>query len=74
MGASAQLSRRSFTQLVGLGAGAALLPVQARGLEERLALGAGAWLEPAKLLPKDPANLILLNSNENPYGPSPAAR
>jgi len=74
MATSAQFTRRSFTQLLGLGAGAALLPVQARGLEERLALGAGAWLESAKLLPKDPANLILLNSNENPYGPSPAAR
>ena len=74
MATSAQFTRRSFTQLVGLGAGAALLPVQARGLEERLALGPGAWLEPAKLLPKDPQNLILLNSNENPYGPSPAAR
>jgi histidinol-phosphate aminotransferase len=72
--ATGQLSRRSFTQLLGLGAGAALLPVQARGLEERLALGGRAWLEPAKLLPKDPQNLILLNSNENPYGPSPAAR
>ncbi len=72
--ATGQLSRRSFTQLVGLGAGAALLPVQARGSEECLALGPGAWLEPAKLLPKDPQNLVLLNSNENPYGPSPAAR
>lgn len=67
-----QLSRRNFTQLLGLGAGAALLaPVQARGLEERLALG--GRLRAAKLLPKDPENLILLNSNENPYGPSPAA-
>jgi len=72
MATTGQLSRRNFAQLLGLGASAALLaPVQARGLEERLALG--GRLRAAKLLPKDPENLILLNSNENPYGPSPAA-
>ncbi len=69
------LSRRSFAGLLGAGAGAALLApaIAARGWEERLALRAQERLEPVKLLPKDPADLILLNSNENPYGPFPAA-
>lgn len=72
---SSRLSRRSFARLVGIGGGATLLAPRAaaRGREERLGLRAGGGLQPAKLLPKDPANLILLNSNENPYGPSPAA-
>ncbi|MFQ5695820.1 MAG: pyridoxal phosphate-dependent aminotransferase [Terriglobia bacterium] len=75
MPAGNPLSRRHFACLVGAGGAAALLAplVAARGGEERLALRAGADPEPAKLLPKDPANLILLNSNENPYGPSPRA-
>ena len=72
---SPRLTRRGFARLLGAGAGAALLAPQiaARGWEERLALRATGRLVPAKLLPKDPTGLILLNSNENPYGPSPAA-
>jgi histidinol-phosphate aminotransferase len=70
------LSRRGFARLVGAGAGAALLApaVAARGWEERLALRfAEGRFERAKLNPKDPTNMILLNSNENPYGPFPVA-
>jgi histidinol-phosphate aminotransferase len=72
---SPRLTRRNFARLLGAGAGAALLAPQvaARGWEERLALRATGRLQPAKLMPKDPTNLILLNSNENAYGPSPAA-
>ncbi|MBI4466442.1 MAG: histidinol-phosphate transaminase [Acidobacteria bacterium] len=74
MATAPQLSRRTFAQLLGMGAGAALLaPVQGRGGEERLAAWARGEWRPAKLLPKESANLVLLNSNENPYGPSPAA-
>ncbi|MFQ5777281.1 MAG: pyridoxal phosphate-dependent aminotransferase [Terriglobia bacterium] len=74
MTSSLRLSRRAFARTLGIGAGAALLApaVAARGWEERLGLGTGQ-LVPVKRLPKDPANLVLLNSNENPYGPSPAA-
>jgi histidinol-phosphate aminotransferase len=79
MAATPQLSRRAFARLLGLGGGAALAAplvasTVARGFEERLALAAEAPAYPAKRLPKDPNNLILLNSNENAYGPSPAAR
>jgi histidinol-phosphate aminotransferase len=72
---SSKLSRRGFARLLGAGAGAALLApgVASRGWEERMASRAQGHLEPVKLLPKDPTNLILLNSNENPYGPSPTA-
>lgn len=71
---SLQLSRRAFTRVLGAGAGATLLArvVAARGWEERWARPAGR-LRPVKLLPKDPTHLVLLNSNENPYGPAPAA-
>lgn len=71
MNAALQLSRRDFARLLGAGAGTALLAPQvvARGLEERTARGPAAL----KRLPRDPANLLLLNSNENSYGPSPAA-
>ena len=70
-----QVSRRAFGQLLGAGAAAALLAPQvaARGWEGRPIGQSGGRLVPAKLLPKDPANLILLNSNENSYGPSPLA-
>ncbi|HSC78215.1 MAG TPA: hypothetical protein VLB32_06600, partial [Candidatus Acidoferrales bacterium] len=71
-----KLSRRSFAGLLGAGAGAALLApaIAARGWEERLALRmAEGKLQRVKLLPKDPTDMILLNSNENPYGPFPAA-
>ena len=70
------LSRRGFARLLGAGAGAALLApaVAARGWEERLALRfAEGRFERVKLNPKDPTNMILLNSNENPYGPFPSA-
>ncbi|MBI2956512.1 MAG: aminotransferase class I/II-fold pyridoxal phosphate-dependent enzyme [Acidobacteria bacterium] len=66
------LSRRQFARLLGAGA-ACLTALTAQGMEEQLARRMGASVESAKLLPKDPANLILLNSNENAYGPSPAA-
>lgn len=67
------LSRRAFARTLGLSAGAVLLAPQlaARGWEERM--GTGEQFERVKLLPKDPRNLILLNSNENAYGPSRAA-
>ncbi len=75
MASSLQFSRRTFAHMLGLGAGAALLaPVAGRGMEEHIALRARGRYWPAKLLPKDPKNLVLLNSNENPYGPSPTAR
>ncbi|MFQ5817005.1 MAG: histidinol-phosphate transaminase [Terriglobia bacterium] len=77
-----ELTRREFTRALGLGLAPMLSglapaisalapPVAARGREERLGLG-GRVLR-VKRKPKDPADLILLNSNENPYGPSPAA-
>lgn len=75
--AQLELTRREFTRALGLGL-AALAPyglgasVAARGGEERLALGAQRF-ERIKREPNDPANLILLNSNENPYGPAPVA-
>jgi len=70
-----RFSRRAFAQLVAAGAGAAWLGgVAARGGEERWARRARGEVRPAKLLPNDPEDLILLNSNENPFGPSPAAR
>jgi histidinol-phosphate aminotransferase len=55
------MSRRTFVGAVGFAAGAALL-------EMPLARAAGA--ESGRSEPTGP---ILLNSNENPYGPSPAA-
>lgn len=62
-------TRREFTQTVGFGLAAAFAsPIAARGWEERL-----AHLERVKLRPKDPTDLVLLNSNENPYGPAPVA-
>lgn len=68
------LSRRTFAQLLGAGAGAAWLgAIRARGGEERLGLRAGGRILSVKRLPQDLENQILLNSNENPYGPSPAA-
>lgn len=61
------LSRRSFVRTLGVG-GASLLAsdfVAARGREAWAATGAGA--------PRHAASLILLDSNENPNGPAPAA-
>lgn len=69
MAVSVELSRRQFTQALGVGLGTALAaPVLARGWEEQL-----ARLEMIKLRPGDPPDLVLLNSNENPYGPAPVA-
>jgi len=68
------LSRRAFAQMLGVGAGAAWMSaVVARGGEAQREFLVGGRFTPAKLLPKDPENLVLLNSNENPYGASPAA-
>ena len=55
------LSRRDFSKLLGLSAGyAALGPRDAKASWR-------AWL------PSSVANVVRLSSNENPYGPSPAA-
>src|SRR5436190_14431215 len=55
---NATLTRRSFSKLIGLGAGyVALGP---------LAIGKTRVAEPA-------TSIVRLSSNENPYGPSPAA-
>ena len=59
---SANLSRRGFTQL--LGAGAALTALRPDGLLTRPAL---------RLVDTAAAAPVRLSSNENPYGPSPAA-
>jgi len=54
-----KLSRRSFATALGAGLGAALLPRP---------------LTPAARADAGPKGTILLNSNENPYGPSARAR
>ncbi|MFI5181257.1 MAG: pyridoxal phosphate-dependent aminotransferase [Thermoanaerobaculia bacterium] len=58
---SSTLSRRSFAGTLGLAAGAALIESPF-----------GRVAEAAGRMPR-PAGGILLNSNENPYGPSPTA-
>ena len=58
---SRTLSRRSFAGTLGLAAGAALIDSPF-----------GRVAEAASRMPR-PAGAILLNSNENPYGPSPKA-
>jgi histidinol-phosphate aminotransferase len=61
------LSRRKFTQLLGLGAAAtALRPAFAAAAAAPAARRATA---PLAAVPK----IVRLSSNENPYGPSPAA-
>jgi histidinol-phosphate aminotransferase len=55
------LSRRQFTGVLGAGLGATLM-------EPRI-LGSTAWARPRVM----GGTAILLDSNENPYGPSPAA-
>ena len=65
------LSRREFTRALGVGLAALAAPVAARGREERMARG--ARFARVKREAKDPADLILLNSNENPFGPCAAA-
>src|SRR3970040_847864 len=69
------LSRRSFARLLGAGAGAGLLApaVAGGGWGGGMALRVQGRFERVKLNPKDPRDLILLNSNENPYGPFPSA-
>ena len=61
-----RLSRRHFTQVVGGGLGAwALAPSAAR---------AGTWAVPAAQRHANlPAGSVRIDSNENPYGPSPKA-
>jgi len=63
---STRLSRRDFAQVVGGGLGAwALAPRLAR---------AGIWAIPAAQRQADlPAGAVRIDSNENPYGPSPKA-
>jgi len=62
----ASLSRRQFTTALGTGLGAALVegPFGARRVE------AG---RPATRPANTPADAVLLNSNENPYGPAASA-
>lgn len=74
---SGELTRRDFTRALGLaalapGLAALAAPLAARGSEERMAAGPARFFR-IKREPKDPEHLILLNSNENPYGPCPAA-
>jgi histidinol-phosphate aminotransferase len=57
------LSRRDFARALGTGLGAAVL--HSSGLGARLGEASGA--------PEAPKTPVLLNYNENPYGPSPAA-
>ena len=57
------LTRRDFARALGTGLGAALLSSRS----------AGAGQAPAHAVPKGPNTQVLLNYNENPYGPSPAA-
>ena len=56
------LSRRSFSKLMGVSAAYAALPTQMRGSWRAVADANSAT-----------ANIVRLSSNENPYGPSPAA-
>lgn len=65
---SKSLSRRGFVQILGAGAAAAALR-----LPTSLA-AAGAAPAPSKAAAKHAAGgMVRLSSNENPYGPSPAA-
>src|SRR5436305_3887966 len=71
------LSRRRFAQLLGFGAAATALP---GGLAPVLAETAPALRRAAKAAAAAPARVataagevVRLSSNENPYGPSPAA-
>jgi histidinol-phosphate aminotransferase len=65
------LSRRGFVQILGAGAAAAALRLPA---SLAAATGAGAAPAATKTAAKHAAGgLVRLSSNENPYGPSPAA-
>jgi histidinol-phosphate aminotransferase len=66
------LTRRDFTRALAVGVAALSVPVTARGQEARAGSDGVRFLR-AKRLPKDPPDLLLLNSNENPYGACPAA-
>jgi histidinol-phosphate aminotransferase len=57
------MTRRGFGTALGAAAGAALIDL---GLAPRAARASLEWGEPG--------DMVQLNSNENPYGPSPAAR
>jgi histidinol-phosphate aminotransferase len=62
------LSRRGFTRILGVGAAVAAL--RPSGVVAALAHPP----MPARLTPRSPgAEIVRLSSNENPYGPSPAA-
>lgn len=63
------VSRRHFVSALGLGGAGLLSPplFGARGHEDRLA----TWLQAS--MPRAPAGLIRLDSNENPNGPGPRA-
>jgi len=62
---SSQLSRRHFGQLMAGAFGAVtVVPRFAR---------AGAWVAPAARHSNLPASAVRIDSNENPYGPSPKA-
>jgi histidinol-phosphate aminotransferase len=59
-----KLSRRDFARSIGTALGAAVVAPKIVEAAAQSAARRGA----------DPAGAILLNSNENPYGPSPAAK
>jgi histidinol-phosphate aminotransferase len=66
------LTRRSFSRAItGSIAAALAYPALAPNLDAELA-GAASELAPSPAA--DPASPVLLNYNENPYGPSPKAR
>jgi len=76
------LSRRRFAQLLGAGVAAAgggalaaAVPARATALRGSSGAGASAPLRavPAAGAAKGAAGVVRLSSNENPYGPSPAA-
>jgi histidinol-phosphate aminotransferase len=65
MAGFASISRRRFAHLLGLGAAYAVTPKQIRPSTEPPAARRALRIEPAPV--------VRLNSNENPYGPSPQA-
>ncbi len=68
---AAPTSRRTFARLLGAGAAFAALGPLAGGAQTSAPAPAAPATSP-KVSPPDP-ELTLLDSNENPYGPSPAA-
>lgn len=66
------LSRRSFVSALGIAGAASTLPwISARGAEA--SFGGAALLHGGPKSLRFPADLIRLDSNENPYGPASAA-